>query len=115
MSAVITNVAAALAVKLAAPPNLQWATGTLTQILVQPAENFYLFAVRDANQTFFLRIGDSHTGAPITGVTADNPVFDLLKEAYLRKLTVEVGYRDFGLDAQSGIHNLCIDRVSLNQ
>jgi hypothetical protein len=29
------------------------------------------------------------------------------------KLTVEVRYRDFGLDPQRGINNLCIDRVTL--
>jgi hypothetical protein len=48
-------------------------------------------------------------------VTSNNPVFDLLKEAYFRKLNVEVGYRDFGPDPQSGINKLCVDRVSLVQ
>jgi hypothetical protein len=62
-----------------------------------------------------LRIGDAHTGAPLIGVDAGNLIFDLMKEAYFRKLNVEVGYRDFGPDPQAGINNLCIDRVSLAQ
>jgi hypothetical protein len=97
-------------------PALLWATGTVHQMLVQPGEKFYVFALRDANgKTVFLRIADAHTGAPLAGVDADNLVFDLMKEAYFRKLNVEVGYRDFGPDPQSGINKLCIDRVSLNQ
>ena len=98
-----------------AQPPLVWATGTVQQILVQPGEKFYVFAVREAKDTLFLRIGDAHTGAHLVGVGADNLVFDLMKEAYFRKLSVEVGYRDFGPDPQAGINNLCIDRVSLSQ
>ena len=98
-----------------AQPPLVWATGTVHQILVQPGEKFYVFAVREARDTLFLRIGDAHTGAPLIGVDAGNLIFDLMKEAYFRKLNVEVGYRDFGPDPQAGINNLCIDRVSLAQ
>jgi len=97
-------------------PALTWVDGTVHQILVQPGERFYVFAIRDAsNVTFFLRIADAHTGAPLHNVTADNLAYDLLKEAYMRNLNVEVGYRDFGPDPQAGINNLCIDRVSLFQ
>lgn len=97
-------------------PPLVWATGTLHQILVQPGEKFFVFGLRQANsQTVILRIGDAHTGHPLANVTSDNPIFDLMQEAYFRKLSVEVGYRDFGPDPQSGINNLCIDRVSLTQ
>lgn len=97
-------------------PPLLWATGTVHQILVQPGERFYVFALREANgTTVFLRIADPHTGNPLNGVTSDHLVYDLMKEAYFRQLTVEVGYRDFGPDPQSGINKLCIDRVSLTQ
>lgn len=100
----------------AALPALLWATGTVHQMLVQPGESFYVFALREANgTTVFLRIADAHTGAPLPAVNANNLLFDLMKEAYFRNLTVEVGYRDFGPDPQSGIEKLCIDRVSLNQ
>ena len=101
--------------KPTALPPLVWATGTVHQILVQPGEKFFVFAIRETKDTVFLRIADAHTGTPIPNVTSDNPIYDLLKEAYLRKLNVEVGYRDFGPDPQSGINNLCIDRVSLSQ
>jgi len=94
---------------------LVWATGTIHQILVQPGEHFYVFALKQAAGTLILRIADAHTGAPMPGVTAGNPVYDLMKEAYFRNLSVEVGYRDFGPDPQSGINKLCIDRVSLTQ
>jgi len=97
-------------------PPLVWADGTVHQILVQPGERFYIFAVRESNgTTVFLRIADAHTGSPLAGVNADNLVYDLMKEAYFRNLSVEVGYRDFGPDPQSGINKLCIDRVSLVQ
>ena len=106
----------ATAMQPAALPALSWVAGTVHQILVQPGERFYVFGIRDAsNATFFLRIADAHTGASLHGVTADNLAYDLLKEAYMRNLNVEVGYRDFGPDPQSGINKLCIDRVSLVQ
>ena len=97
-------------------PPLVWATGKVHQILVQPGERFYVFALRQSSgKTVILRIADAHTGTPLAGVTTDNLVYDLMKEAYFRQLKVEVGYRDFGPDPQSGINKLCIDRVSLTQ
>ncbi len=97
-------------------PPLVWATGTIHQILVQPGEQFYVFTLRETNGTFvILRIADPHTGTPLAGVTTGNLVYDLMKEAYFRKLSVEVGYRDFGPDPQAGINKLVIDRVSLYQ
>ena len=97
-----------------AEPPLKWAKGTVQQVLVQPGEQFYVFTVRDAAGTAILRIADPHTGAPVTA-NAANPIYDLMKEAYFRKLMVEVGYRDFGNDPQAGAKKLVIDRVSLNQ
>ena len=100
----------------AALPPLAWATGTVHEILMQPGEQFYLFSVKDAKgTTVFLRIADPHTGAPINSVTTDNVLYDTLKEAYFRKLNVQVAYRDFGPDPQAGINKLCIDRVILTQ
>ncbi|HVU47065.1 MAG TPA: hypothetical protein VHD85_13125 [Terracidiphilus sp.] len=97
-------------------PTLQWVSGTVHELLVQPGENFYIFAVRTSNGvTDFLRIADPHTGAPLTGVHSDNLIYDTMKEAYFRKLPIQVGYRDFGPDPQSGINKLCIDRVILTQ
>ena len=100
----------------AALPALQWATGLLSEILVQPGESFYIFALRKTdNTTVILRIADPHTGAPLSPVAAGNLIFDLMKEAYLRKLQVEVGFRDFGPDPQAGINKIVIDRVILTQ
>ena len=97
-----------------AEPPLKWAKGTVQQVLVQPGEQFYVFTVRDTAGTVILRIADPHTGAPVTA-NAASPIYDLMKEAYFRKLMVEVGYRDFGNDPQAGTKKLVIDRVSLNQ
>ena len=95
-------------------PPLKWVVGKVSQILVQPGENFYVFLVKPDNGSgMILRIADAHTGSPISSVTADNLVYDLMKEAYFRKINVQVGYRDFGPDPQAGINKLCIDRVSL--
>jgi hypothetical protein len=105
----------ATAMKPATLPPLVWATGTVHQILVQPGEKFYVFSVRQASDTVILRIADPHTSAPLSAVTSDNLEYDVMKEAYFRNLTVEVGYRDFGPDPQSGINKLCIDRVRLTQ
>jgi hypothetical protein len=97
-------------------PVLQWATGSLHEMLVQPGESFYIFSLRKIDNTnVILRIADAHTGAPLTPVTAGNLIFDLMKEAYFRKLQVEVGYRDFGPDPQAGVNKLVIDRVILMQ
>jgi hypothetical protein len=102
--------------KPVALPALAWVTGTVHQILAQPGEQFYIFAIRQTNgTTTFVRIADPHTGAPLTSVNTDNLAYDLLKEAYFRNLNVQVGYRDFGPDPQSGINKLCIDRVTLVQ
>ncbi|HTP33126.1 MAG TPA: hypothetical protein VMJ75_13200 [Candidatus Acidoferrales bacterium] len=106
----------ALDIKPAALPALAWVTGTVHEILVQPGEQFYVFAIQPAGgPTVIVRIADAHTGAPISNVTSDNLVYDTLKEAYFRKLSVQVGYRDFGPDPQAGINKLCIDRVILTQ
>ncbi len=97
-------------------PALAWVAGTVHEILVQPGEQFYVFAIKPANgPTVLVRIADAHTGAPISNVTSGTLVYDTLKEAYFRKLNVQVAYRDFGPDPQSGINKLCIDRVILTQ
>ena len=102
--------------KPAALPPLAWAVGTVHEILMQPGEEFYLFSIREATgTTVFVRIADPHSGAPIHSVTTGNVLYDTLKEAYFRKLNVQVGYRDFGPDPQAGINKLCIDRVILTQ
>ncbi len=107
---------ASVDMKLLSLPPLKWVAGTVNEILVQPGEQFYLFAVKPANGSGVLvRIADAHTWATISSVTTDNLVYDLMKEAYFRKLNVQVGYRDFGPDPQSGINKLCIDRVILAQ
>jgi hypothetical protein len=97
-------------------PALQWAVGTVHEILVQPGEKFYGFTVRQAdNTTVILLIANADTGAPHSGVNADNLVYDTMKEAYFRNLQVQVGYRDFGFDHLAGIEKLVIDRVILTQ
>jgi len=119
MSAAVTpTVGLRLAANMttATQPSLQWATGMLHELLVQPAENFYIFSLRTStNINVILRIADPHTGAPLAAVTAENLVYDVMKQAYFQKLQVEVGYRDFGPDPQAGINKLVIDRVILNQ
>ncbi len=106
----------AVDMKPAVLPALVWAAGTVHEILMQPGEQFYLFSIQQANgTTVFVRVADPHTGAPIASVTTGSVVYDLLKEAYFRKLNVQVAYRDFGPDPQSGINKLCIDRVILTQ
>lgn len=100
-------------VSLLAIPPLQWIDGRVGQILVQPKENYYSFSMRsDDGTTTFVRICDPYTGAPAP-VTTSSPDYDLLKEAYLRDLRVEVGVRNFGYDPQAGVQRNCVDRVSL--
>ena len=119
MSATMTPTALSKLANLTATtplPALQWAVGTVHEILVQPGEKFYIFSVRQADgTTLILRIANAHTGAPLSGVNAENLVYDTMKEAYFRNLQVQVGYRDFGPDPQAGINKLVIDRVILTQ
>jgi hypothetical protein len=97
-------------------PGLAWVSGTVYEVLVQPGEAFYVFAVQPAKgPAVLVRIGDAHTGANLPSVTSDNLVYDTMKEAFFRKLTVQVAYRDFGPDPQAGINKLVIDRVILTQ
>jgi len=106
----------AVDMKPAALPALIWVTGTVHEILVQPGEQFYIFQVQPSTgASVVLRMADPHTGVPFTSVDAGNLVYDVMKEAYFRKLSVQVAYRDFGPDPQSGINKLCIDRVILTQ
>ena len=99
---------------LAAPtPPLQWVTGTVGQILVQPKEKYYVFSLQsDDGTTTFVRFCDPETGAQ-AAVTASSPDYDLLKEAYFRGLRIQVGVRGFGYDPQAGAQKNCLDRVSL--
>src|SRR5436305_5094641 len=100
-------------VSLLAIPPLQWIDGRVRQILVQPKENYYSFSMlSDDGTTTFVRLCDPYTGAPAP-VTASSPDYDLLKEAYLRDLRIEVGVRNFGYDPQAGVQRNCVDRVSL--
>jgi len=97
-------------------PSLAWVVGTVHEILVQPGEKFYVFAVQPASgSTVIVRIADPHTGAPLAGVATGNLIYDTMKEAFFRKLNVQVAYRDFGPDPQAGINKLVIDRVILTQ
>jgi hypothetical protein len=103
-------------IKPATLPSLSWVVGTVHEILVQPGEAFYVFAVQPKKgSTVIVRIANAHTGANLSNVTSSNLVYDTMKEAYFRKLTVQVAYRDFGPDPQAGIDRLVIDRVILTQ
>jgi len=119
MSATLTSTPTLMHIEKVNPaplPALQWATGTVHEILAQPGEQFYIFSVRQANgSTMILRIADPHAGTPLTGLSADNLTYDMMKEAYFRNLNVQVAYRDFGADPQAGIEKLVIDRVILTQ
>lgn len=101
---------------LALPPQapaLKWVQGKITQILVQPKENFYTFMLRDTNGvTALIRLCDPYTGEA-TPVKADDPAYDLLRESFFRGRQVQAGVRDFGQDPQSGTQKMCVDRVSL--
>jgi hypothetical protein len=104
---------AAAAPALAAAPPLQWVTGTVGQILVQPKEKYYVFSLQsDDGTTTFVRFCDPETGAQ-GAMTASSLDYDLLKEAYFRGLRIQVGVRGFGYDSQAGAQKNCLDRVSL--
>jgi hypothetical protein len=104
-----------LAAQLPQPPALKWVKGKITQILVQPRENFYTFMLRDTNgATTLVRLCDPYTGKA-TPVKADDPAYDLLRESFFRGREVQAGVRDFGEDPQSGTKKICLDRVSLSR
>lgn len=97
-------------------PALQWANGTVWEILIEPAQKLYAFSVQlePDHDTATFRIADPHTGAPLPVVDAQSLVYDVMKEACLGNRQVQVGYRDFGPSSQADIgRNFVIDRVTL--
>jgi hypothetical protein len=105
--------AAAAGTPPAEAPALKWVRGTLTQMLVQPKENYYVFTLRDTDgTTTLIRLCDPATGA-VSPVKADDPLYDVLRESFFRGRKVQAGVRDFGHDPQSGSPKICVDRVSL--
>lgn len=94
-------------------PNLTWVSGKIQQILLQNKERFFVVTVNDGTRTVSTRFGDPYTGRSET-LSADNPMYALLQEAYFRKENVELGVRDFGFDPQSGTEKIIIDRVSVH-
>jgi hypothetical protein len=99
--------------KLTTVPNLTWVAGTITQILLQDKEKFYVVGINDGKKTTFVRFGDPYTGKS-GAITADNPMYSLIEKSFFHKQAVQVGVRDFGFDPQSGIERIIIDRVSVN-
>ena len=93
-------------------PKLEWLNGRINQILIQDKEQFYVIGITDGSQSHSVRFGDPHTGQPVQ-VTADNPAYALLLEAFFRNQQLQIGVRNFGYDPQSGIDKIVIDRVSI--
>jgi len=75
-------------------------------------EHFYVVTVNDGKKTVIAMFGDPYTGKTHV-LTADNPMYALIQEAYFQNQTVELGVRDFGFDKQAGIEKIIIDRVSV--
>jgi hypothetical protein len=95
-------------------PQLEWLNGKISEILIQDKEQFYVITIYDGSKNHSLRFGDPHTGDPIQ-ITADNPAYALLLEAFFRDHPLQVGVRDFGYDPQSGIEKIVIDRISVTR
>jgi hypothetical protein len=95
-------------------PGLLWAAGTITEILVQPKEMFYVVVVRDTNnKTTILQFGDPYTGTYYT-VSGCDANFQLVQQAFFTKTPVQIAYRDWGYNAQAGTEKFIIDRVIVN-
>lgn len=94
-------------------PNLTWVAGKIEQILLQDKERFYVVAINDGSKTVMARFGDPYTGQSFI-LTADNPMYALIQQAYFHNQSVEIGVRDFGFDHQAGIEKIIIDRVSVH-
>ncbi len=94
-------------------PNLTWIAGKIQQILLQDKERFYVVAVNDGTKTVIARFGDPYTGQSMI-LTADNPMYALIQQAYFQNQSVELGVRDFGFDPQAGVEKIIIDRVSVH-
>ena len=96
------------------PPALVWVTGKIKQMLNQEKEHFYVLTVNDGKKSVVLRFGDPYSGV-CDVMTTSNTMYSLMEKAFFANMTVEVGYRDFGYDAQAGIEKLIIDRVYVLQ
>ena len=96
------------------PPALVWITGKIKQILNQDKEHFYVLSVNDGKKSVIVRFGDPYTGT-CDAITSTNPMYSLMQKAFFANMTVEIGYRDFGYDAQAGIEKCIIDRAFVYQ
>ena len=96
------------------PPALVWVTGKIKQILNQEKEHFYVLTVNDGKKSVILRFGDPYTGT-CDALTTASTTYSLMEKAFFANMTVEIGYRDFGFDAQAGIEKLIIDRCFVYQ
>jgi len=94
------------------PPELMWISGNIQQILLQEKEHFYIVTVNDGKTTHNARFGDPYTGKTET-LSANNPMYSLIQQAFFQKQSVYLGVRDFGYDPQAGIEKVIIDRVSV--
>ncbi len=95
-----------------AAPQFKWANGSVSTFTFQSG-NFNVVGIKSATDTKFVRFCDPTAGRDIA-LTANQVQYDLLKTAYMKGRSVQVGVYDFGKDPQSGSEKLCIDRVILN-
>jgi len=93
-------------------PALTWVTGKIEQILLQNKERFYIVAINDGKKTVIARFGDPYTGQ-CEALSALDPMYALLQEAYFHNQEVELGVRNFGFDAQAGVEKIIIDRIGV--
>ena len=78
-------------------PALTWVTGKIEQILLQYKECFFVVAVNDGKKAVIARFGDPYTGQ-CEALTALDPMYVLLLEAYFHNQEVELGVRNYGFD-----------------
>ena len=92
--------------------SLSWVAGTVDGFTSQQGRgiNVTLVGIKTTQGKKYVRFCDSTNGADIS-LTANNVLYDLLKTAYMKGVSVQVGVYDFGNDPQWGIEKLCIDRV----
>jgi len=95
-----------------AAPQFKWANGSVSTFTFQSG-NYNVVGIKSATDTKFVRFCDPVTGRDIA-LTANQVQYDLLKTAYMKGRSVQVGVYDFGKDPQSGSEKLCIDRVIIN-
>ncbi len=93
-------------------PNLTWLRGEVLAILFLDKERVYAATIDDGRTTHLVTLGNPRTGER-DALSADDPRYAVVEQAFVAEQSVELGVRDFGFDPVTGMRRFVIDRACI--